>query len=115
MMVACPFPDYPLQSAPEKKFFRNAGSYRDNDQVKKQSYDPFSGQQFQGQLFGCFLLRPHPVFYRFHKRWQFHLLIQYPGQADGRSEQKYTEQREEQYASFRHFPDRQIFFWMAAT
>ena len=49
-------PDYPLQSAPEKEFFRNAGSYRDNDQVKKQSYDPSSGQQLQSQLFGRFLL-----------------------------------------------------------
>ena len=56
MMIVRPFPDYPLQSAPEKEFFRNAGSYRDNDQVKKQSYDPSSGQQFQSQLFGRFLL-----------------------------------------------------------
>ena len=26
MMIVRPFPDYPLQSAPEKEFFRNAGS-----------------------------------------------------------------------------------------
>ena len=47
MMIVRPFPDYPLQSAPEKEFFRNAGSYRDNDQVKNKVMIPLPANNFR--------------------------------------------------------------------